>query len=116
MALTRRTVLAGASALGASMSIKRARAANEPIKIGFNGELSGPVAPVGLPNRLGAEAARNIINQNGGIDGRQIELVMLDNAGNANRPPPPAMESTKPAQRAARQTRASVVISIKYLS
>jgi branched-chain amino acid transport system substrate-binding protein len=66
------------------MTIKRSRAQSAPVRIGFLGELSGPAAPVGLPNRLGAEAARNYINQNGGINGRQLELVELDDAGNPN--------------------------------
>ena len=86
MGISRRTVLTGAAAATAasSLSIRAARAQAAPIKIGFMGELTGPAAPVGLPNRLGAEAARNYINSKGGVAGKQLELVILDNASNPN--------------------------------
>lgn len=49
-----------------------------PVKIGFIGPLSGDAASVGEPIRNGVELAVKEINKNGGIDGRQIEIIYED--------------------------------------
>ena len=50
----------------------------ETIKIGVNYELSGDVATYGQSSVEGIELAIEQINANGGIDGKQIELVKYD--------------------------------------
>ncbi len=52
--------------------------AAEPIKIGAFFALSGPAAPIGTPTKLVAEMVVKKINQEGGINGRPIELVVGD--------------------------------------
>lgn len=53
----------------------------EPIKIGTLYPLTGSVASIGENIMRGVEFAVNEINENGGIDGRQIEIVQGDTAG-----------------------------------
>ena len=50
------------------------------IKIGLNADLSGIFAPLVTQIVDGQEAYWEIVNDNGGIAGRQVELVILDNA------------------------------------
>ncbi|RHW36196.1 ethanolamine utilization protein EutJ [Lysinibacillus yapensis] len=52
---------------------------SDVIKIGANLELSGPVASYGSSIGDGAELAVEEINAAGGIDGKQVELVKVDN-------------------------------------
>ncbi len=49
------------------------------IKIGVNMELSGNVASYGGSMAKGVEMAADEINKAGGIDGKQIELIKVDN-------------------------------------
>ncbi|MBE9389483.1 ABC transporter substrate-binding protein [Vagococcus salmoninarum] len=51
----------------------------ETIKIGVNLELSGAVSAYGIQERDGIELAVDKINDEGGILGKQIELVVKDN-------------------------------------
>jgi branched-chain amino acid transport system substrate-binding protein len=55
----------------------------EPIKIGAMFALSGPAANIGTPTKLVAEMAVAKINQDGGIDGRPLELVIGDTESDA---------------------------------
>jgi branched-chain amino acid transport system substrate-binding protein len=50
----------------------------EPIVIGSIQDLSGPASEPGQANAWGAEYAVQVINENGGIDGRMLEIVTLD--------------------------------------
>lgn len=52
----------------------------EPIRIGFIGGLSGRVVDLGEAGRNGAQIAIEQVNQAGGIGGRQVELVVHDDA------------------------------------
>ncbi len=54
----------------------------EPIKLGLVGPMTGPLAPYGEGVRDGALLAAAQINANGGIMGRQIEIIVLDNQAN----------------------------------
>jgi branched-chain amino acid transport system substrate-binding protein len=54
-------------------------AQQEPVKIGVIQPLSGPVAASGSYVRMGAEIARDWINQRGGVLGRQVQLLIEDN-------------------------------------
>lgn len=49
-----------------------------PIKIGMVVPLTGPYAPLGLGDKAAAEQEVASINKAGGIDGREIELVVKD--------------------------------------
>ena len=54
-----------------------------PIKIGLIGPYSGPEGFIGPASLKGAQVAADYINANGGILGRQVELITADNAGDA---------------------------------
>ncbi len=61
-------------ALGTTLAV----AAEPPIKIGAFYSLSGPAAAIGTPTKLVTELVVKKINKEGGINGRQIELVVGD--------------------------------------
>lgn len=50
----------------------------EPIVIGSIQDLSGGAAEAGQANAWGAEYAVQVINENGGINGRMLEIITLD--------------------------------------
>jgi len=50
------------------------------IKIGLNLELTGEVSVYGVPEKLAAQLAVDEINAAGGINGKDVELVIYDNA------------------------------------
>jgi len=79
MAMTRRQALvsAGAAALAGGMA-KPAIAAKEPILIGYLPALTGPSSSTGIGINRGVQLAVQEINEAGGIDGRQIELIVRD--------------------------------------
>lgn len=52
----------------------------EPIRIGFIGGLTGRSADLGESSRNGVQLAVQQVNQAGGIDGRQVELLVRDDA------------------------------------
>ncbi|ETT88613.1 ABC transporter substrate-binding protein [Viridibacillus sp. FSL R5-0477] len=56
---------------------------SDVIKIGMNLELSGGVASYGSGVAAGAELAIDEINKAGGIDGKQIKTVKIDNKSDA---------------------------------
>lgn len=53
-----------------------------PLKIGVPLALTGSIATVGSWARAGVETAAQEINDAGGINGREVELVILDTEGN----------------------------------
>jgi branched-chain amino acid transport system substrate-binding protein len=59
--------------------------AAEPIKIGAFFDLSGPASFIGTPTKLVAEMVVEKINKEGGINGRQLELVIGDTEGDPTR-------------------------------
>ena len=79
MAITRRQALvsAGAAALAGGLA-KPAIAAKEPILIGYLPALTGPSSSTGIGINRGVQLAVQEINAAGGIDGRQIELIVRD--------------------------------------
>ncbi len=85
--MSRRSVLKGAAAGAAVASVgvtgfpNILKAANTPIKIGFPSIFSGRVAILGETAQAGAMLAINKINEEGGIDGRKLELVTRDSKG-----------------------------------
>ena len=56
--------------------------AGTPIKLGVVAPLSGPGTSYGLGIKQGAEMAVDEINKAGGVAGRQIQLVVVDDASN----------------------------------
>lgn len=56
--------------------------AADSIKLGLIGPMTGPLAPYGEGVRDGAILAVKAVNEQGGINGRQIELIILDNQAN----------------------------------
>src|SRR6478735_12539321 len=78
MSLTRRQALASAAAVIASSIAKPAIAAKEPIMIGYLPALTGPSSSTGIGINRGVQLALQEINAAGGIDGRQIELIVRD--------------------------------------
>jgi branched-chain amino acid transport system substrate-binding protein len=52
----------------------------DPIRIGFFAPITGAAAADGLSTSNSAELAVSIINESGGINGRQVELVKYDDA------------------------------------
>lgn len=55
-----------------------------PIKIGLVTSLTGPFSTLGEGNLAGAQQAIEVINENGGIDGRSLELVYRDDKTEAD--------------------------------
>lgn len=51
------------------------------IKIGFSGTLTGPFSDLGIHGRNGARMAVEAINGTGGVLGRPLELVVMDDEG-----------------------------------
>lgn len=58
-----------------------ASAAAEPIKIGAFFDLTGPSSAIGTPTKLVAEMVVKKINDEGGINGRPLQLVVADDEG-----------------------------------
>lgn len=56
----------------------------EPIKIGTLTSLTGPFTPWGVQVRDGMQLAVDEINEDGGVDGRPLELVVSDDQSNAD--------------------------------
>ena len=79
MSITRRQALAsaGAAAVVAGLA-KPAIATNDPIRIGYLPALTGPSSSTGIGISRGTQLAVQEINAAGGINGRQLELVIRD--------------------------------------
>jgi branched-chain amino acid transport system substrate-binding protein len=79
MAITRRQALASAGAVALAGGLaKPAIAAKEPIQVGYLPALTGPSSSTGVGINRGLQLAVKEINDAGGIDGRQIELITRD--------------------------------------
>ncbi len=63
------------------LGVAGAACQREPIKIGFSGTLTGPFSDLGIHGRNGARMAVEAINGTGGVLGRPLELVVMDDEG-----------------------------------
>jgi branched-chain amino acid transport system substrate-binding protein len=79
----RRTLLASGATLGAmqlaSQFINKARG-EAPVKIGFVNPLTGILSALAQSEVEGAKYAVDVVNQKGGILGRQVQLMVEDSA------------------------------------
>ena len=75
--LTRRLFVVCSLAV-ASLAVSRGALAQETVKIGFAGALTGPVAAFGNDIKRAMEMASDAINAKGGIKGRKVEIVTRD--------------------------------------
>jgi branched-chain amino acid transport system substrate-binding protein len=79
MSLTRRQALASAGAVALAGGLaKPAIAAKDPIPVGYLPALTGPSSSTGVGINRGIQLAVKEINDAGGIDGRQLELITRD--------------------------------------
>jgi branched-chain amino acid transport system substrate-binding protein len=80
MEMQRRSLIAGAIALGAA-PLRRAFSA-QPIRIGFGMALTGGLAANGKMALLGMQIWKDDINKKGGVLGRPVEFVYYDDQSN----------------------------------
>lgn len=74
-------VMAGGSAMAQTTSAVSNPAngvTDDSIKLGWMGDLTGPGAPVGVPNLRGLQAFASHINEKGGILGRKLQVLEID--------------------------------------
>src|SRR5262245_18881285 len=76
----RRRGLIGAAGALAVAHVLPARAEDSPIVIGQSGHLSGPLAPSFKGTLAGQRIALDEFNAKGGVEGRPVKLVQLDDA------------------------------------
>lgn len=57
---------------------------DQKIRLGFVGPLSGKMSDLGTQGRNGALLAIDTINELGGVNGKQLELIEMDNEGDKN--------------------------------
>jgi branched-chain amino acid transport system substrate-binding protein len=83
--MDRRKFLAQGSGLAAAALVSpaamRNSAAAAPILVGQSAALSGPQAGFGIAMRDGIQAALHMINGQGGVNGRPVQLMSLDDVG-----------------------------------
>lgn len=83
MRMSFKPVLLSAIAFGWAAAAQPVHAQDqEPIKIGAILSLTGPAAPFGLPERTAAQVVIDKINKDGGVKGRKLELVVVDDKTN----------------------------------
>lgn len=78
------SIFAGALVVGCGGAAKKtiAGVTDNSIKIGAFMALSGPVAAVGVPVKKGLDAYIQYINDQGGVNGRKIEMMIEDDQFN----------------------------------
>ncbi len=74
----RKKFLAAALGFGVALTVSASAMASDTIKIGVAGPHSGDLASYGLPSVNAAKLVVDTINSNGGINGKQIELLIED--------------------------------------
>jgi branched-chain amino acid transport system substrate-binding protein len=98
MSINRRQVLAGSAATAAALAtgvFRPAIAASEPIRIGYLPALTGPSSSTGIGINRGTQLAVKELNDSGGINGRQIELIVRDTQSDPTKAVNAATELTR---------------------
>jgi branched-chain amino acid transport system substrate-binding protein len=80
--VSRRTAI-GALAAGAALAFTAAAHAQQPIKIGSFLAVTGPASFLGDPEAKTLRLYVDKVNKEGGVNGRKLELVVYDSAGDA---------------------------------
>ena len=78
-----KTTATASPSASASASASVAASSSEPIKVGVLAPLTGNVAVYGIAVKNAVEMYVNEFNAAGGVNGRQIKLVVLDEKGDA---------------------------------
>ena len=73
----------GASRKAAAPVVEKEDVSSEPIRIGVIGHFSGEYASYGVPMKQAIELAIEEVNKKNGIDGRQVNLIIEDDAGDS---------------------------------
>ncbi len=81
MAVVMAAVMFAGCSTGSTTTDSTTDSSSETIKVGILGPHTGEYASYGLGVRNGAELYFNKVNAAGGINGKQIELVIYDNKG-----------------------------------
>jgi branched-chain amino acid transport system substrate-binding protein len=81
----RRTLMAAAFGAAALLAGPALAQRNEPIRIGAVLSVTGPASFLGDPQDKTLRHWVNRLNQAGGVNGRPIQLIIYDDAGDANR-------------------------------
>lgn len=76
------TSVSGSVSTGPCVAAGSASSASNAIKIGFVTELSGSAVSDGYGARIAAELAVNATNASGGIDGKPVDLLVVDSRTN----------------------------------
>ncbi len=80
-----RTLVRVAAALAFTMFLFAGAARAEEIKIGHLADLTGPTSSVGNPYAKGVQDYKNYVNAHGGINGKKIDMQMIDYAYDKNK-------------------------------
>ena len=84
--LTRRRLLTGAAAAVAATAAPRVLAqTDDVIRLGQSVALAGPLAELGTAMSRGSKVCFDAVNTQGGVNGRRIELVTLDDGYDVKR-------------------------------
>src|SRR5918994_342609 len=73
-------LVASSLVLAACGSSGAEEASSGAIKLGAWYPLSGPVAASGVPSEAGARAYFDMLNDDGGVNGRKVDFITEDNA------------------------------------
>src|SRR5258706_15174779 len=88
---SRRSLLRNSAATVAALGLggKLVRAQDAPIRIGVIYDLSGPFAAAGsVPCAIGAQIAIDIVNERGGVAGKnKVQPINADSPNQADTPP-----------------------------
>ena len=80
-----RTMVKVAAAVVCTMFLFAGAALAEDIKIGHLADLTGPTSSVGNPYAKGIQDYKNYVNAHGGINGKKIDMQMIDYAYDKNK-------------------------------
>lgn len=84
MNFSKRGIFKACATVVAALALSLAAHAADPVKIGAVLCTSGPFANLGLDEMRGAQLAVEHINAAGGVDGRQLELIVEDDQSRAD--------------------------------